>query len=222
MKARATLLGLASICWPLAGGLHAQGTGGPCPDLYPTPQVGHYAEVVFSNAQQERMSIRFAIVGEERVGDIQHYWIEVVSVPPLLGEEVIVQMLVPYYPFDNKDIKGYIVKMPGNLPQRVPLQMLEALGDSQSGPGWKDQCAAAQELGVEQVTVAAGAFNARHYRAGGDRPSEVWIADIPFGMVKLIQSDGEMELISYGSDAKSSITEKPVDIEMPPPGPEQP
>jgi hypothetical protein len=219
MKALVTLLGLSLACLPYAIHLKAQDTRGPCPNVYPMPRVGHYAEVVFSNPQGERMPIRFAIVGEEEVGGVPHYWIEVVSVPPAIGAEVIVQMLVPYYPFENADIADYVVKMPGQPAQRVPKKMLDALGDTEPGPGWKDQCATAEDLGMEPVTVSAGTFNAHHYRAGGERPSEVWIAEVPFGMVKLVESDGEMELVEYGADAKSSITEKPIDIELPPGGP---
>ncbi|KPK55567.1 MAG: hypothetical protein AMS21_13515 [Gemmatimonas sp. SG8_38_2] len=94
--------------------------------------------------------------------------------------------------------------------------MLAALGDADPGPGWEDQCATAIDLGIERITVPAGAFDAHHYRAGGETPTDVWLADVPFGMVKLFQSSGKMELASYGADAKSSITEKPIDVEIPP------
>lgn len=220
MKSHATRIALALTGLLVAGELHAQGAGGPCPNVYPEPQVGHFADVVFSNAQDERMPIRFAVVGEEKVDGVTHYWIEVISVPPAVGAQVIVQMLLPFYPFENSDIAGYIVKVPGQPAQRVPVEMLAALGDTDPGPGWEDQCATAVDLGVERITVPAGAFDARHYRAGGDTPTDVWLADIPFGMVKLFQPGGRMELESYGADAKSSITEKPIDVEIPP-GPEE-
>jgi len=131
MKAHVTLIGLALAYMPCATNLEAQETPGPCPSVYPTPRVGHYAEVVFSNPQGERMPIRFAVVGEEEIGGLQHYWIEVVSVPPAIGGEVIVQMLVPYYPFENADIAGYVVKMPGQPAQRVPNDLRD---DDRSNP----------------------------------------------------------------------------------------
>jgi hypothetical protein len=173
--------------------------------------------MMFTNASGESMIIRFAIIGEEEVGGIAHFWMEVVSTPPAVGDEVIAQMLIPYYPFENEDIKGYIIKMPGQPPQLVPQRMLEALGASASpGPSWQEQCAAVVDLGVERVTVAAGTFRAHHYRSGGEDSGDVWIADVPFGMVKFLAEDGKMQLVGFGTDAKSSITEKPVELEIPP------
>ena len=220
MKSHVARIALALMGLLFAGDLYAQGTGGPCPNVYPEPQVGHFADVVFSNPQDERMPTRFAVVGEEKVNGVTHYWIEVISVPPAVGAQVIVQMLVPFYPFENSDIAGYIVKMPGQSAQRVPVELLASLGDTDAGTNWEDQCATAVDLGVERITVPAGTFDARHYRAGGDTPTDVGFADVPFGMVKLFWSGGRMELESYGADAKSSITEKPIDVEIPP-GPEE-
>ncbi len=163
------------------------------------------------------MEIRFAVVGSEPVEGRTHYWIEVVSAPPEIGENVIVQMLVPYYPFEHQDLKGYIVKMPGAPARQVPQDLLDQIGaQAETGGSWQKQCASAEELGLEQVTVPAGTFSARHYRAGGGKTDEVWIADVPFGLVKLLQADGKMELIEHGADAESSITEKPVDLESQP------
>lgn len=205
----------------VGGPLQAQDPERPCPEVYPEARVGEYAVMRFANADGERMEIRFAIVGEEEVDGVTHYWMEVVSAPPTIGGDVIAQLLVPYYPFENSDIKGYIVKMPGQPAQRIPQELLNALGDyADPGPGWREQCDSAEDLGEEQVTVTAGTFIARHYRAGGETPGDVWIADVPFGMVKLIQVDGGMELLRFGSDAESSILEEPIDVEMPkrPPG----
>jgi hypothetical protein len=104
--------------------------------------------------------------------------------------------------------------MPGAPARQVPQSLLDQIGaQAETGASWQKQCASAEELGVEQVTVPAGTFSARHYRAGGDRPDEVWIADVPFGLVKLLQADGKMELIKHGVDAESSIKEEPVGLE---------
>jgi hypothetical protein len=217
MLGNVTIFSLAlALLWP--GGQRVQDEGGPCPDVYPEPKLGHYADMKFTNAAGESMMIRFAIVGEEVVEGRTHYWLEVVSVPPSVGGTVIAQMLVPYYPFDNEDLQGYVIKMPGRPAAKVPREMLEAIGaGTEAGPGWRAQCAAAEDLGLEEVTVAAGTFTARHYRGGGEKSGEIWIADVPFGMVKFLQADGEMELVKYGADAESLITEEPIEIEVPPP-----
>jgi hypothetical protein len=166
------------------------------------------------------MLIRFAVVGSEVVAGRQHYWIEVISAPPVIGDNVIVQMLVPHYPFDHQDLKAYIVKMPGAPARRVPDDLLAQMGEqTQTGPSWRQLCGSTQDLGAERVTVEAGTFDTRHYRAGENLQDEFWVADVPFGMVKLIQADSRMELVRHGTDARPSITEEPLEMELPPPMP---
>ncbi len=217
MTARAFLalaLPLSAMSHPLS----AQVPSGPCPNLYTTPKVGDYAELQFTNTTGESMLIRFAVVGTETVDGRQHYWIEVISAPPVIGDNVIVQMLVPYYPFDNRDLKAYIVKMPGAPARKVPQDLLAQMAEqTQTGPSWRQLCGSSEDLGAERVTVEAGTFDTRHYRAGENQKEEFWIAEVPFGMVKLIQADSRMELVRHGSDAKSSIKEKPLEMERPPP-----
>ncbi len=218
MKAHVILLCIAAATATPGGGLYAQAAESPCPEVYPAPQVGDYAELRFTNVEDESMTIRFAVVGTETVKGGTHYWIEVITIPPALGEPVIAKMLVPYYPFEFKDVKSYIVQMPGQPPRKAPQEMMEMLaGNAGPGPGWREQCTRAAELGLERVNVPAGSFLARHFRAQSEDEGEVWIADVPFGMIKLVQPDGSMELVTYGSDAKSAITEKPVEMELPPP-----
>ena len=219
MIARA-FLALALSQLAMAASLPAQEQGGPCPNLYTNPKVGQYAELQFTNAAGESMLIRFAVVGSEMLNGREHYWIEVISAPPVIGDNVIVQMLVPHYPFDHQDLKAYIVKMPGAPARKVPQDLLAQIGEqTQTGPSWRQLCGSTEDLGAERVSVEAGTFDTRHYRAGPNKEDEFWIADVPFGMVKLIQADGRMELVRHGSDAKSSIKEKPLEMERPPPSP---
>ena len=216
MKTRAVVVMLAAASVAFES-LDAQGTG-PCPFVYPSPQVGEYAELEFSDSAQGRVTMRFAVVGRESIAGQAHYWIEIVSAPPTAEGTVIAQMLVPSYPFDRQDIKGYIVKLPGKVAQRMPQQMIDMMAASSApGSSWEETCGTARDLGQEQVTVAAGEFRARHYRAAGDDSGDVWIADVPFGMVKMIQTGSEMQLLKYGRDARSSIVEEPVEIPMNPP-----
>lgn len=209
-----TLVAVAPL---LAAGAAAQSAGGPCPQIYPAPSEGDFATVRFSGSEGGPSLIRFAVVGREKVGGTQHYWMEVVSEPPGMVGEVVVQMLVPYYPFDPRDIKGYIVQMPGAVPQRVPKQLLDQMLDASATPGtgWREQCESAKGTGFEEVIVPAGTFRARHYE--GEDSAEVWLADVPFGIVKLIQPEGTMELVGYGTDARSSLTGEPEELRVPPP-----
>jgi len=197
------------------GELFVQEPGGPCPYIYPAPEVGEYADMRFSSLEQGSIIIRFAIVGLEQVEGETYYWMEVVSAPPAVGGTVIAQMLIPYYPFEQRDIKGYIVQVPGQPPRRMPQQMIDMMrADPAPGPSWGDQCAAATELGSEEVTVPAGTFRARHFRGAGEDAGDVWIADVPFGMVKLVQPNGTMELVRYGTDAESLLSGEIVEVEV--------
>lgn len=217
MKVRLSLLGLAMAAVSAAG-LSAQERESPCPYVYPAPEVGQYAEVQFTNVENGTMTIRFSVVGEEPVKGRKHYWVEVATIPPAVGEPVIAKMLVPYYPFEYSDVKSYIVQMPGQPPRKAPQQMIDLMAaDTGPGPSWKEHCANAEDLGIERVTVPAGSFQTRHFRAKGEDKGEIWIGNVPFGMVKLTQADGSMELLSYGSDAKTAITQKPVEMDQPPP-----
>lgn len=213
MRSRAMLLAAALTGLTGGDGLRAQDAG-PCPGMYPSPQVGDYAEMRFKSPDQGNMPVRFAVVGTREVVGRTHYWIEIFSVPPTVGDTVIVQLLVPTYPFEPHDLRGYIVKMPGQAATRFPDYMIPQLSQSAPGPGWKEQCQSADDLGNERINVPAGVFIARHYRSQPDNES-VWIANVPFGMVKMVTAAGEMELMAFGSDAQSYITEEPVEYEPP-------
>jgi len=214
MKKVLVSLLISGGCTALVGSGFAQSD---CSAIYPAPKVGDYAERKLTSSREGIMTIRFAIVGEQQAAGRTHYWMEVMQELPAAAGTLIVQMLIPHYPFEAGDIQDYIVKAPGQPALRVPRQMIEQLGaDAAPGPSWREQCAASQDLGMEQVTVPAGTFNARHFRAEGKEPTEVWIAAVPFGMVRSVEPGVVMELAGYGSNARSSITEKPEDIQLPP------
>jgi hypothetical protein len=214
MKPAAGLLAAIAALSVTSGVFGAQQSAGPCPGMYPEPKVGEYAELRLTSPQQGSMSVRLAVVGEQRVEGRAHFWIEVVSVLPPDGDTVTVQMLVPTYPFEQRDIRSYIVKQPGQPALKLPREMIQQLEAAGPGPSWREQCAAADDLGNERVSVPAGTFIARRYRTPGQK-GDIWIADVPFGMVRTVTADGEMELIRYGSDARSSISEKPIEVRPP-------
>ena len=58
--------------------------------------------------------------------------------------------------------------------------------------------------------MPAGTFRALRVPARG-LGKDIWIsADVPFGVIKMAEPDGKgLELIAYGADAESSITETP-------------
>ena len=71
-------------------------------------------------------------------------------------------------------------------------------------------CEAAESATKESISVAGGTFDA--FRVPLKRLGKViWVTpDVPFGVVKLADADGKgLELLAYGTDAESSITETP-------------
>jgi hypothetical protein len=62
------------------------------------------------------------------------------------------------------------------------------------------------------VTVPAGSIKALHMK--DSEGGEAWMSrDVPFGVVKAHLKEGEdLVLTGRGMDAKSSITEKPVEM----------
>lgn len=216
MKALVFPLLLAATGVIVAGPLSAQTAAEYCAQIYPSPQVGEYAELEINDPSQGSMDIRFAVVGLESMDEKDHYWMEVVTVLPATGMTVIVQMLVPGWPFQLSEISGYVIKVTGEPPQKLPLEMIQNQPGASPALGWEEVCKAAKSLGNERVTVAAGTFEAEHFRADGEYASEVWLSpNVPFGIVKFVQAEGSMELQKFGTGAKSSITEEPIEFEVP-------
>ena len=92
--------------------------------------------------------------------------------------------------------------------------MGERAGQNNSASDWAGRCNAAHVIGWESVTVPAGTFRALHVKA--DDGGEAWAsAEIPFGLVKVHDKRNELVLTGRGSDAKSSITEKPLEMSLP-------
>jgi len=72
------------------------------------------------------------------------------------------------------------------------------------------RCGHAKVVGWETVQTPGGATRALHLQ---DADGEAWLArDVPFGIVKASGKNGELLLTGKGTDAKSSITEKPLDM----------
>ncbi len=177
--------------------------------------VGQWAEYKLTGQESAGVpsQIRFAIVGTEAVTGKEHYWHEM-KMETGMGT-MIIQVLVPGYPYDQVQIQGAIMKMGDQPAMRMPAQMLgmmQSQGGDDLARDIAQKCGEAETVGWESVTVPAGTFRALHLRTTDDGDvSEVWIStDIPFGMVKLSGPQGtEMLLLGQGKDATSSITEKP-------------
>ena len=159
--------------------------------------------------------LRLAVVGSERSGDSTFYWFEVNAAGQDPSHSGIVQILAPNLANGVATPRAVIVKWGGQPAVKVSGQMAGVLaqkqGQGSSAFDWAAQCTSAHVVGWESVTVPAGTFRALHVTANDG--TEVWASrEVPLAMVKLHSPKGDLALSARGTDAKSSITEKPLEM----------
>ncbi len=177
--------------------------------------VGQWAEYEVRSAQMSApFKVRLAVVGTEDVGGTKHFWHEMKMASP--EGDMIMQLLVPGFPYDQSSIAGMIMKA-GNQPaMRMPPNMMgmaqRAGGATGIATMAADECAKATVVGTETITVPAGQIRTTHLRSNGSFQGDAWVSEtIPFGLVKLTSNTNDaMTLVGHGRDAKSSITETPM------------
>lgn len=178
--------------------------------------VGQWAEysVTVPEMGDQPFQIRMAIVGEEAKDGTPHYWYEMKMDTP--QGKMIVQSLVPGWPYEQAQIAGMIMKAGDQPAMRMSDQMIGMMAaQTEQSPGERviEDCENAERVGTESVTVAAGTFDAVHIRSTADGNTDVWVSgDVPFGMVRMESSEGQMELVGHGDGATSSITETPQEM----------
>lgn len=208
MRITTTLLSLSVM----AGASVAQDLPDACSQLADVT-VGQFAEYRLNSPQMGGpVDIRIAIVGTEDVDGASFQWHEMkMSMPQ---GEMVLQMLVPGFPYDPNEVAKLVMKGPGQPAMEMSPSMMAMLGEQGGNNFARDiakNCEEAEKVGDESVTVTAGSFDTEHYRITTPENGEAWIShDVPFGLVKMNGSEGvSVELIGYGRDAMSSITETP-------------
>ncbi|MFQ5530779.1 MAG: hypothetical protein ACE5FP_10605 [Gemmatimonadota bacterium] len=202
-------LGLVAMA---PAGLLAQDMAEICSSLSDV-EVGAWATYeVDANGQQGMM--RFALLPEGAAG-AQGQWFELSM--DVNNQEMVMQLLVPSWPFEPDDVQGVVVKAGGQPAMRVPDTMLGMMQGQMDLPmsGMSESCTESELLGTETVTVPAGTFETYHVRPTDEGMGEgdVWFStDAPFGLIKGEGDEGSMTLIESGFGATSTITETPQDM----------
>lgn len=206
-----------SLVAGIAGPAAAQSAAELCTQLS-NVTVGQWAEYRMTVPQMgnDPVQMRMAVVGTEAVNGKAHHWHEL----KMAGRQgtMIIQVLVPGYPYEVSDIAGMVMKAGDQPAMRMPDQMIGMMAQ-RAGAGSNmvrdamKQCDGATVVGNERVTVPAGAFETVHLRAG-EGGTDVWVArDMPFGVIQMRAANGEsMVLLGHGTDATSSITETPQEM----------
>jgi len=185
--------------------LRAQDRAAIC-DAVGNAEVGNWSAYEFTDpASGTDGTLRFAVVNR----DGSDFWYEMQASTD--EGDIIIQMLVPAFPFTPDQVTEVIFKAPGQPAMRLPSEMLSMMQQQMANNpmfDFAENCAAAEDLGRETVEVPAGTFETFHIMNPGDQ-GEVWISlDVPFGMIKG-EGEGTIVLMEYGSDAVSAITEEP-------------
>jgi len=160
--------------------------------------------------------LRLAVVGAERSRDSTLYWFEVSFTGKDAGKSGVVQILTTSLASGLESPRALIFKVGPQPAMRLSGEMAGMMGkqgrQNASAFDWAGKCSGAHVVGWEPVTVPAGTFRALHMTT--DDGGEVWASrDVPFGLVKTHGKQGDLALTGRGADAKSSITETP--LEMP-------
>ena len=160
--------------------------------------------------------IRLAVVGSERSGDSTLYWFEVSFAGKDPGKSGVVQILTGSLASGLESPRALVFKAGPQPAMKISGEMAGMVGkqgrDNTTAFDWAGRCSGAHVVGWESVTVPAGTFRALHVTT--EDGGEVWASrDVPFGLVKTHGKQGDLALTGRGTDAKSSITETP--LEMP-------
>jgi hypothetical protein len=180
-------------------------------------KVGQWASFdVVSGGGPNTGKMRLAVVGSERAADTTLYWFEVRFDGTDPSHSGVVQILTTSLASGVASPRALVMKWGPQPAMKVSGQMAGMMGqagkDNTAAFDWAGRCNGAHVVGWESVVVPAGSFRALHVTT--DDGSELWTSrDIPFGLVKTHGKQGDMALTGRGTDAKSSITEKA--IEMP-------
>ena len=178
--------------------------------------VGQWSQYRFSGGgRMDGEVMRMAVVGTESHDNKTYYWLELTNNKGggTDSSRTIMQMLVPGFLDQMRDIRGVIMKRGTDHAMRLPDQFVQMIGANVTRSTTSEiekRCHSAHATGYESVTVPAGSFRALHV-VDDSSGAQAWIsASVPFGLVKTLQKDGTTQvLIARGAGAKSSITETP-------------
>ena len=174
------------------------------------PKVGQWAWYELRDqVSGQRFVLRQAIVGEEKVGRKNGYWVELEVIPPV-GYTVVYKMLLTGPASDPKHMHRLIVRDGLAGPQEITVAA-EPEEQSEKPPKPKRK-----SLGMEEIETEGGVVRAEHLVVTtGGRTSEMWVNDEvrPMGIVRMVSPDGELLLRSYGEggeEARSVINDDPL------------
>jgi hypothetical protein len=196
------------------GQIPALGAQDACKEVLKLPAVGKWVEYQALYDQKDKYALRYAVIGEEKREGTAYRWLEMKMTNQTdPGKNLIYQMLVPSSLAAIGDVQEVVMK-PGDSPAMKMNGMMMGMvrGQLQKKSVFGDICNDVTLVGQEKVTVPAGTFNAKHYHSA-KYENDSWVdPGLSFGMVKAIGKHHDIERVSDGDGAKSSITETPQEM----------
>jgi len=201
---RTALLTLGTLA--LLGAVPLAAQGGACASRgAKLPAAGSWAEYKTTQG-----TMRMSYIAKETAGERLE-----LSMNGQRGA-MVMQMVVPGYPYEMTQIKEMVMQRQGEPPMRMPESMLSMMRGRMPNASQVSEasCSRMTEVGKERITVPAGTYQTTHYRdsTGG---TDVWVAAaIPFGAVKVVSRDQTVELVGSGTGATTKIVGTPQDMPM--------
>jgi hypothetical protein len=184
-----------------------------CLEQIKFPQVGRWAQYNAVYQQKEPHTVRYAVIGEEARNGKNLQWVEMRMTGGQKDKNMVYQMLMPGSLTDMNQAQEVVFKAGDRPAMKMSGMMLDMIRnqlDKQSF--FTEICKGVSLVGQENVTVAAGRFQAMHFRSE-EHAVDSWLSPgVPFSIVKTTSQNLQMELAAHGDGAKSSITEKPQEM----------
>jgi hypothetical protein len=185
------------------------------------PPVGSYVtyKTVLKGSTLEKTT-KLSIVGKEKSDkgtDI--YWYEIEDIDNKTGTGVITKMLISGNPSDIGTVYKMIIKQGKDQAWELPQGMIQLINASPTPKVEVADQPKIKNVGTEKVKIKDQAMDCAHmrYLVKDKTTADVWNnTKVPlFGMVKMVTPDASFELLNYGTNATTAITEQPKMLEIP-------
>lgn len=175
-------------------------------------KVGSWVEYSTKDIdKKQRFTWRIALVGKE--GKNKKWWEYVLTWGRL--RSVIIKVLIESTKHDPAKVKKMIWKPAGHQAVYLPVEKGKKMMELYS-PRFKGKV---KKVSTGPLTVVGGTFKSDHFKAKDRRGRKIqfWVSEgVPvIGLVKLLSPGMRLELVKYGQNAKSMITEKPGKLPFP-------
>ncbi len=184
------------------------------------PAVGSYVtyKASFKVNNVDKIT-KLSIVGKEKSDkETDVYWYEIQDIDPKTGEAVISKLLISGNPQEIGTMYRMIIKQGKEQAIEIPQSMISLINASPAPKDTANQ-PKMKNMGMEKMKIKDQVMDCAHMRYFNKEKTmaDVWSnAKVPlFGMVKTSTEDASFELVGYGTNAVSAITETPKMLELP-------